>query len=130
MHKQFAPVFQLNTKHVRYQLVLNGSNGVNGTLALFHVAMEHVDGNENVENLARTSASDRPPRLKSVRQDPVEVVGIVGPNGANAVFHVVVVSRHVLEFVKADKSVEEIVLEMPKRKRSATMECVEQLVRQ
>ena len=99
MHKQFVQVSLLNIKHARFQHVHSGSNGVNGTLALYHVVMERVGGNENVPNLERTSVLDRPLRRKSVRQAHVVVDGISGQNGVHAQFHVVVVFRHDPEFV-------------------------------
>ena len=98
MHRQCVRVFLLSTKHVRSPHVRNGSNGVNGTLALYHVVMERVGGNENVPNLERTSVLDRPLRRKSVRQAHVVVDGISGQNGVHAQFHVVVVFRHDPEF--------------------------------
>jgi len=130
MPKQCVQVFLLNIKHVRYQHAHNGSNGDNGTLALFHVVMEHVDDNVNVPNLEKISVLDRPHRPKSVRQDLVVVDGISGRNGVNVQFLVVVVSKHDQESVREDKSEEEIVSVMPKRKRNVMMECVEQFVRQ
>ena len=99
MRRQCVQVFLPNTKHVRSPHVHNGLNGVNGTLALYHVAMERVGGNENVQNPEKTSVLDRPLRRKSVRQAHVVVDGISGQNGVNAQFHVVVVFRHDPEFV-------------------------------
>lgn len=98
MHKQCVRVFLLSIKRVRSPHVRNGSNGVNGTLALYLVVMERVGGNENVPNLERTSVLDRPLRRKSVHQAHVVVDGISGQNGVNAQFHVVVVFKHDLEF--------------------------------
>ena len=98
MHKQYVQVSLLNIKHARFQHVHSGSNGVNGTLALCHVVMERVGGNENVPNLEKTSALDRPHRQRSVRQDHVVVDGISGRNGANVQSHVAVVFRHDREF--------------------------------
>ena len=98
MRKQCVRVFLLSIKHVRSQHVRNGSNGVNGTLALYHVVMERVGGNENVQNQEKTSVLDRPLRRRSVRQDHAVVDGISGQNGVNVQFHVVVVFRQDQEF--------------------------------
>ena len=116
MPKQCALVSLLNIKLVRFQRVRNGSNGVNGTLALFRVVMEHVGDNENVPKQERTSVLDRPPKPKSVLQDHVVADGITGQNGVNVRFHVVLVFKQDLEIAWAAKSEEEIVSVLQRRK--------------
>ena len=116
MLKQSVRVFLLNIKHVRSPRVHNGSNGVNGTLALFHVAMEHVGGNENVRDLETTNVSGHLRKQKSVHPDHAVDAGTTGQNGVIVQSHVELVSRQDQEIVKVVKWEEEIVSVLQERK--------------
>ena len=103
MLKQCVRVFLHNIKPVRSQLVHNGSNGVNGTLALFHVAMEHVGGNENVLNPEMTNVLGHLRKQKSAHPDRAVVVGTTGQNGVIVQSHVELVFRQDQGIVKVVK---------------------------